>query len=161
MKTKIKTNKLKTIDMEIALAEFFEPRINLVVPNISWGIGIHECDLFVLTKSGYAYEVEIKVSMADLKKDCEKHHQHLSNKIKKFYFAIPYYMVGDDALACIPARAGIIVVDARHQCAVIREAEVNNSSIKFSDEYRFKIARLGALRIWTLKRKIVKILKRI
>ena len=46
---------------------FFNYRANLIVPNISWGLGLHECDLLVLTSSGYATEIEIKVSKADLK----------------------------------------------------------------------------------------------
>ena len=55
------------------------------MPNISWGLGVHEIDLFVVRPSGYAIEVEIKVSLSDFKADFNKKHTHSSPKIREFY----------------------------------------------------------------------------
>lgn len=158
---------MKTIDMEIALANYFGIRQNLIVPNVSWGMETHECDLFILTPAGYGSEIEIKVSKADLLKDKEKRHGHHSPKIKFLYFAIPDYLTRyvDD----IPSRAGVIVVSQnRHgrigdtyeycDCTKIRRPVVN-SSYKYTDSERLQLARLGALRIWGLKKKLSKTCK--
>ena len=79
--------KLKTDEMEVALAEYFDSRANLIVPNVYHSFFKHELDLLVLTKSGYAYEIEIKITAADLKKDVKKRHGHRDERIKKIYLA--------------------------------------------------------------------------
>jgi hypothetical protein len=64
-------------DIEIAVAEHFNSRQNLIVPNVHWGWMLqYEADMVILRQSGYAVEVEIKVSAADIKRDLRKHHQH-------------------------------------------------------------------------------------
>lgn len=66
---------MKTIELEIAIMEYFGIRQNLIVPNVSWGMnGLHECDVLILSKAGYATEVEIKISKPDLLKDRDKKH---------------------------------------------------------------------------------------
>lgn len=144
---------VKTIEAEIAIAKYINPRVNLVVPNVSWGAGIHECDMLVITKSRYAWEIEIKVSKADLLKDKQKRHGHLSDRIRDFYFAIPKSL-----LACypdIPGRCGILVIDENMRVKKVRDPIHNSNAIKWSDAEYANIARLGAMRIWGLKSKIV------
>lgn len=145
--------KLKTIDIELALCSFLDYRVNLIVPNVSWGMFSHECDLLVLTKSGYASEVEIKVDKYDLIKDKLKRHKHKDyrNRIKYLYFAIPFYL--EDCIDHIPGHAGVIIVGEDLRCKIIRKPK-RIGKYKFSMEERYQIARLGALRIWNLKRKI-------
>ncbi len=153
---------LKALDIEIAVARYFNTRVNLIVPNISWGLFIHECDLLIITKNNYAYEVEIKVSKADLIKDQKKRHSHNNEKIKKLYFAIPDYLLKYQQH--IPEQAGILVIkkvrynddyndDTRLFCEQIREAKVK-SEYRFTDDEKFNVARLGTMRIWNLKSKI-------
>jgi hypothetical protein len=142
--------KLKCIDIECAVASYFNWRVNLIVPNVSWGMFIHECDLLIVTKAGYCYEVEIKTSRSDLKADIKKRHGHKSELIKKLYFAIPEYLT--DCTEFIPAHAGIITVSAEGGfCQVIREPQVNGGR-SLSEQERFQVARLGTMRIWSLKR---------
>lgn len=86
----------KTVEMKLALSSHFGIRQNLIVPNISLGLGIHECDLLILAKSGYLYERESK-------------------------------------------------------------KKINSTAYKVSEEDRYQIARLGAMRIAGLKRKLVKL----
>lgn len=148
--------------MEIALAEYFGIRRNLIVPNVSWGMEIHECDLFVLTPAGYGWEIEIKISKADLMKDKEKRHNHNSYKIKFLYFAIPDYL--EQYREEIPRQAGIIIIGKKrhgrigdiyeyYDCEKIRQPQ-RNSNYKYTDSERLQLARLGALRIWGLKKKL-------
>lgn len=150
--------KVNSTEMECAVARFLNPRANLIVPNVSWGMGVHECDLFVLTNADYAWEVEIKVSKADLKKDAEKWHGHVSNRIRRLYFAVPDYL--SDAIDMIPDRAGVLVFHPEEKrfwkrVTKLREAETNKTAQKLTDVERYKLARLGALRIWALKRKLI------
>ena len=133
-----------SLDIEIACTELFNHRINIIVPNISWGMNLHECDLLVLTKSGYAYEIEIKTSKADLKADKKKKHKHISKRIKKLYFALPYYLL-PDCESLIPENAGIISVKD-FRAVIIRDAQ-DKSDYKFSEKERLNLARLGTMRI--------------
>ena len=142
--------------MEIALAAFFNPRVNLIVPNISWGMNIHECDLFILSDSGYLTEVEIKVSKADLITDQLKKHGHKDRRVKRLFFAVPEALLPIDEH--IPDRAGIISVNKNLRCRIVRKPKLSKG-VKFSSAERYKIARLGAMRIWPLKKKIVKLRK--
>ena len=154
-------DKITTIEIEEKLARFFNYRQNIIVPNISWGFYIHECDLLILRRSGHLLEVEIKVSRADLKKDQKKEHGHVDNRIRELWFAIPDYL--EDGIACIPERAGILVLSREDNywpdldCRVLRPAWVNNKVVKLCESERLVIARLGTLRIWSLKRKIIDI----
>lgn len=152
---------MNTKDIELSVAAFFNDRQNIVVPNISWGLWIHECDILVVTKAGYAYEVEIKVSKADLKKDALKRHGHNDNRLKALYFAIPEKL--KDCIDLIPNRAGIIIIKERNGYRmpnVVRKPTMNRQARSLSLDEMLKVAHLGAMRIWGLKRKI-KDLKRV
>lgn len=153
----LEPNKISTEEIEVALANHFNPRINLIVPNVSWGMFLgHECDLFILTKSGYGIEVEIKISKYDLIRDKKKTHQHNSSKIKKLYFAMPKSM--EDLIYLVPARAGIFLIYwnkyNKLTCEKIKEAKIN-SKYRFTEEEKFNLARLGTMRIWGLKKRIL------
>lgn len=151
---------MKTADIESAVVNYFSPLRNLIVPNVSYGLDfLHECDLLVLTPAGYAYEVEIKTSRADLIRDKQKKYGHNSRRIKGLYFAIPVAMTKD--IEHVPERAGVLVVtpleDGRGQqyflAQLLRKPQLNGK-YKFSVEEKYKMARLGAIKIWDLKRKI-------
>lgn len=147
-------------EIELAVAKYFNPRQNLIVPNISWGMCSHECDLMVLTQSNYAYEIEIKISAGDLKADAHKTHKHESKLIKLLYFAIPEYLL--PYAEHIPKRAGIIKVwreyfgtpedpTWRDYCSVVKAPKVNKEAEKWEDRRRMELMRLSTMRIWSLK----------
>ena len=156
---------MTTLEMEIALAQYFGVRMHVIVPNVSWGLGLHECDLIIMSKAGYLTEIEIKISRSDLKKDIEKRHGHHSNKIKYLYFAIPKKLEKD--IEFIPNRAGILIVEKRKRdwadnseyisVSVLRSSEKNKSCRKLLESEQTKLARLGAMRIWGLKEKVLKL----
>ena len=138
--------------LECALANFLNYRRNIIIPNIGWGLHIHECDLFLVTTAGYTMEIEIKTSQADIVNDKRKKRGHYSNKIKYLYFAIPCNVKyrPDD----IPQRAGIILVDENDRCIIKRKAIPNPTAKKLSTQDLVALARLGAMRIWNLKEMI-------
>ena len=158
-----KLQKITTPEMEIALASWLDYRQNLIVPNVYWGLsGMHECDLLVVSKAGYLTEIEIKITRADLRADKKKWHNHESRRIKRLFFALPHYL--EHCLHMVPERAGIILVtpaaktglwENHPRCLEIRKAQRNKAAGKITDSDRYKIARLGALRIWNLKRKLL------
>lgn len=143
-------------DIEIAVAEYFDPRINLCVPNVAWGADLnHECDLFVLMRSHCGYEVEIKISRGDMMKDTQKSHGHFDSKLKRLYFAIPEHLLKHKDL--IPVRAGILLIKYTGKWEVQEKRKAkDNGDYKFTVEERYNIARLGALRIWPLKKQLRK-----
>ena len=156
--------KITTIEAEERLAQYFDYRQNIIVPNVSWGFHLHECDLLVLRKSGYLVEIEIKVTRTDLKKDRGKFHKHIDdyNRVKELWFAIPDYL--QDSIEFIPEHAGVIVLNKEDRsysdcpvirCKILRKARINKSARTLYENEMLKLARLGTMRIWTLKKKII------
>jgi hypothetical protein len=154
---------LTTKEIEYSIAKLFSINRNIIVPNISWGAHVHECDMFILNKSGYVTEVEIKISLADLKKDSQKKHHHESNKIERLFFAIPAWM--EQYKEFIPPQAGIILIYDIYQSKkqgnyrYLKSPKVNPNAHKFTLEEQLNIARLGCLRIWNYKKKIIDLKK--
>lgn len=147
-------------DIEVAVANHFNPRVNTIVPNVYWGMGLnHEADLLILSQAGYATEVEIKISKADLLRDSAKTHGHQSQIIKALWFAVPSE-IKDVALISIPEEAGLLEVYSYksvamgkewHRCRIVRAARPRKGSRKFDDHERRQLERLGLLRYWTLR----------
>ena len=82
-----KPNKLVSLyEMECAISDLFEYRRCVIVPNISWGFKIHECDMLVIRQTNYAVEIEIKRSISDLKADFKKKHDHSDDRIKELFY---------------------------------------------------------------------------
>lgn len=142
---------MNCLEMEIAIFREFNPRRNLIVPNVSWGLLLHEIDILVLRPSGVAIEIEIKVSKSDLIADKSKDHAHNSDKISMLYFAVPSNLLVYSEH--IPSHAGIIEVREDGVCRYYRNAE-EKSKYRFTQEERFQLARLGTMRISSLKNKI-------
>ena len=166
----MKTNrKLQSDEIEVAIAEYFNPRQNLIIPNMYWSYFEYELDLLVLTKSGYAYEIEIKTTLSDLKRDLQKEHKHHNTLIKRIYFAIPGHLLKN--IDYIPEAAGILTVDEIESTnthwgrgtflkTVEERPAKNKSTHKFTELDRQEMTRLAALRIWTIKKKLIRERKR-
>lgn len=153
-----------TLEMELAVANHFNIRKNLIVPNLYDSFFRHELDLFVLTPAGYGSEIEIKISRSDLKKDADKCHRHQDYRLKYLWFAIPRHL--EKNIDLIPDRAGIIVVNqitymtyypeqeqTRTVCKRLRNPK-QNGNYRFGEEDRIKLMRLASLRVWTLKKQL-------
>jgi hypothetical protein len=164
-KKKARAKPITTIEMEEAIARKFGVRTNIIVPNVSWGLpGMHECDLFIIKTSGYGVEVEIKISKSDLLADFKKGHSHKDrfNRIKEFYYAFPESML-KSCEELIPKDAGIITCRRSDWGSKLVYASFHRDPVpiktarKLTLEEQFKVARLGTMRIWTLKNKIIKL----
>lgn len=153
-------------EMEVAIVKLFDMRKHIIVPNISWGLGVHECDLFLVKNSGYAFEVEIKRSKADLLKDILKKHGHKNDKIKELYFAVPESLIS--IVDSIPANAGVIIINdsimsryaktpGKHyyRASLERKPIPNPIARKLTDQEMIKLGKLAAMRIWKLKSTVV------
>lgn len=154
-------------EIEVAVSKLFGVRRSIIVPNVSWGLtGLYyEADVVVVTKAGYAKEIEIKVSKADLLKDQEKRHKHDCRHFRELYFAIPEKLLKHKDL--IPERAGIIICNTEDResydglkrrlywARIERKAEVKKYVKPLDFELRYELARLGTMRIFNLKHEIL------
>jgi hypothetical protein len=147
----------KTKEIEIALSTYFKTRVNIIVPCVSWGIDIHECDMIILSKHGYATEVEIKISMSDLKKDKNKYHGHNDDRIKQLFFAIPKKLFNEKIYEHIPERAGLLIVYSSGRVVLHRDCIINNFARKWTDDEKIKLMHLCTMRYWKLREKLLQI----
>lgn len=154
--------KFTTLDIEIAVTEFFGIRRNIIVPNVFWGLGFgHELDLCILSQSGYATEVEIKISKRDLFRDKDKRHNHYSAYLKRLFFAVPYWLV-DEALDEIPETAGLFSIVERPAgiyAVIVRKPINKKGALPWPEAHRLKLCELGTMRILGLKKTMNRLLK--
>lgn len=141
--------------IEVAVAELVGWRTHVIVPNVSWGLGLnHECDLLVLDAKSKFTEIEIKVTLSDLKRDFSKFHGHRSDMITRLVYAVPDTLT-DQALALVPRHCGIIEVKfveagGRFQAYWVRNCKHRNENGP-GPETITKFLKLGCMRVWTLK----------
>lgn len=140
-----------TAELEVALARHFDTRRNIIVPNVSYGLDFnHEIDLLVVSGSGYATEVEIKVSRQDLKRDLQKRVGHGGARIKAVYFAMPSSLA-TAGLEFVPKWAGILVVTSEGRVFEIVKPKINRDAKPLDDEDIRRAMRGVILRFWNVK----------
>ena len=159
---------MKTVELEILIAEHFGVRTHLIIPNVYWGFGLnYEADLVIVTRSKYAYEVELKVSKSDLKADKNKHPRaHNGECFKRLYYAMPRKIYEPEL---VPERAGVLLVEWRekftnwhervypaHWEASLERKPQQTPAKKLTDSQYLKLLELQAMRVWSLKKKLVK-----
>lgn len=158
--------KTNATHLEISAAKHFGFRQNLIVPNVSWGFGLgYEADLVVVRPSRRAIEIEIKVSIYDLRKDLQKNKFRIDSlRFHQFYYLIPQEMekYTDEILNIINPSAGLMIRKSEKRTRngyiagfnfidIIRPAAINKQARKISDKEYFKLCELAAMRIWSLK----------
>ena len=158
--------KIHSGHIEVAVANLFGYRQHLIVPNVSWGWDLrHEADLIIVNPSNKVTEVEIKISIADLKADFKKQNGHGSKKIGRLYYAFPVDML-EKALPLIPINCGIITVKTidpeydngvpRFRADFYRIIKYDKNIAPITDMQRIKLGDLGCMRIWSLKDSLYK-----
>jgi len=96
-----------------------------------------ESDYFAISKSGYVYEIEIKVTRSDFKADfnkVEKHNILKSRKGKmpnKFYYCCPIGLISPDE---IPEYAGLYYFD-KNRYPLISIIEIKRAKFLHKDNY--------------------------
>ena len=164
MRTKISEMskpKLHSGLMEIAVSELIGYRQHTIVPNVYWGLYLqHECDLLVLDQNNRFTEVEIKVSLYDLKQDFKKPHGHSAKFISRLIYAVPIELE-QKACELVPKDCGIITVrfdehSKKFVASWLRQCRHKKNIAKPSDDIINKFYQLGCMRIWTLKKHLHK-----
>ena len=162
-------------EIEVALAKSreFDYIRNIVVFNVK-GQGEmlpihHECDVLVLSKSGYLTEIEIKRSWSDFLADFKKRHKHDCREyIKSFYYCVPlsiYDKVYQKLKEKRINHTGIITYDEELYITIHKrdwdftydERPPFVYTKKLFIEQRLELARLGAMRTILLKEKLIKL----
>ena len=161
---------MNTPEMEKLIYWYFKENSLIIVPKVSgnnWWLDTeanpmiwknivnHECDMLIVSKNCYLTEVEIKISLSDLKADFKKKHQHKDENIKNFYYAFPEEMK-EKAIELIPEEAGILIAIKKHlnsgyeyrDIECYRKPKINKEAKPINDIVLSKIYRLGYLRYW-------------
>lgn len=152
--------------IEIALYDHFRFLQNDVITNIFIDYFRHECDLIVIrNKSLYALEVEIKMSVSDLKAERKKqryirygvdcYHDSdvgMSQMFKEKWFAMPEKMK-QKGLELIPDYAGLLIINEHGGVKIARKAKKLNSQ-PLTQGQRTDLLRLGVMKCYKLKQRI-------
>lgn len=162
---------MTTPEMEKLIYWYFEKSSLVIVPKVSgnnwwfdsetmiWkNIVNHECDILIVSKNQYLTEVEIKISLSDLKADFKKEHQHKDENIKNFYYAFPEEMK-EKAIKLIPEEVGILIAVKKYfhngeeyrEIKCYRKPKINKEAKPVNDIVLSRIYRLGYLRYWNYR----------
>lgn len=170
---------LYEIEVALAKSDSFNFIHNIIAFNVH-GLGEslniqHECDMLVLSKSGYLTEIEIKRSWTDFLADFKKRHNHEGRGlIKYFYYCVPEIIYGkvlnyicDNEIKC----SGIITYDesllikingCRYRSQYPNDRKeyytvtgLNMGGRKLYLEEQLQVARYGAMRAIKLKEKFI------
>ena len=125
------------------------------VKNVSWGFfnSGREADLLTISKSHYLTEIEIKISIADLKRDAEKEcreSNYYDTRISALYYAMPEDLWRKvEKNPPIPKEAGVIVVTEKNHPKIIKKPKRSCNAKKLDNEQLLRLARLGAMKFWS------------
>ena len=136
-------------------------RSNIIVPNVSWGMGIeYEADLIVLSKQGYVTEYEIKRSYSDFVADFAKNKDaHKAPWVYRFYYVLPL-SIKNKAEKFIQytgiENPAILFYDENGKFTSNDGYPYVKCGRKMFLEEQLKLARLGVIRYWNLRGKQIK-----
>ena len=160
-------HKLTSANIELSLLNYLDWRRDMIVSNVSWGMLKYEADIVVLTRSGYATEIEIKISKQDIIRDKNKEHDHDDWHFKYLYFAVPEPLK-DFAMENIPERAGLYTVKDKRiveagaltgKVCKVRAAEIAPDFRKWKDREILYLGKLASMRVPALKEKVLSLQK--
>lgn len=163
----MKNTKIHAGHIELATAVLMDYRKHIIVPNVCFNWGTMECDMLIVDDKNRVTEVEIKVSIADLKADFKKPHGHKHKNLSRLIYAFPLEML-EKALPLIPNHCGIITVAISPYCLKqietipnwkpsyeakwYRQCKHDKTKTPLTDKEVINLTRLGCMRIWSLKR---------
>ena len=143
-------------EIELAIVRYFKEQKHIIIPNFYLE---HECDLIVIRPTRYAIEVEIKRTVADMKNDLKKSHNHVSEFIVELYYAFPEN-IAEKCIPLVPEHAGIFIIKPnRVKASLFRKAKRNPKAVRWTNREVKKVLRYSVYRVWGMKRKFVKLLK--
>ena len=110
-----------------------------------------ESDMLIKTRSGYWYEVECKISLADFKNDFKnkrQKHELLKTWDEKhrrpnyFYYCVPWYL-SEKVLPLLPDYAGLIVLTENgrlnevNRAPCLHKQKYTNEELKLCDKFYY------------------------
>ena len=138
-------------------------------------LGNWEADVFEVTKSGYLYEYEVKITRADFKKDAEKCSGWVCNKengfireditkfnqlregkrVNYFYYLVPEGLITVDEL---PEFAGLIYINTKYRHPSFKTVKVapKLSTDKITDQRMMKLYESSYYRFHDYRRQLFK-----
>lgn len=158
--------KLTVDEIQVALRNsgIWNKRQDIFIPNLSWGLLNHEADLVIITKSGYLTEVEIKRSWEDFKADFKKGHEHNDPRVYHFHFCVPESIKDrvfeflkekycpEGKYIAIPSVLYYSEGGSIHQ---LPGGYSRRGGRKLFLEEQLTAARLGCMRVWNMKEKLL------
>ena len=163
---KVIPSNLTEEEIGVALFEFLTrvKRYKLVIPNVAHGFleTNYEADIIGVTANRFVHEIEIKISISDLKAEAKKKHLHDDSRISKFYYAFPGTMDLAKAIPAIimPNGYGIFVITKTERgdiyCREYIEAIARDNIRKLNETEMYKLARLGSMRAWSYRKKYIR-----
>lgn len=135
---------------------------DVVIPNVSWSWLYWEADLISVTKAGYMYEFEIKITRSDFEADFRKRkHQDLKRGAKNI--RIPNYFSYVAPLVamplCVPDYAGLYEVrksgwyDHELELVTIRKPALIHRA-KHDNDTKVKMLKTLMFKYWDLTHKL-------
>jgi len=152
---------MTTPEMYVALYDYITSK--LIVPNVTIPFLNYESDILYVTNSDYLNEIEIKVSLSDIKADLKKKHNHDDPKVRNVFFAIPNELY-DKAKKFIPIEYGILLVDkithkytdyliSGYSVYKVRNPKTRKEVGKLTRDEKYNLARIGSMKIlWKQRR---------
>lgn len=125
---------------------------NYIIPNIY--LGCNESDLISVTKAGFIYEYEIKLTRPDFNIDFKKNrHDFMENDLRSswrayFFFVTPVDLIKTDE---IPAYAGHIEVTKNGTC-IDKKRGKRFKAKKITIYQERQICRGLMIRFWSLRK---------
>ncbi len=154
---------MNLLTLECAIARYFDYRQNVIIPNVSWGMGLkYEADMIIISMARYCTEIELKISRADLKRDSNKKKWCLTspewsslnyNIIRRQFFGLPESFC--DIIKHIPSQCGVLLVSESGKVHLERTAKLNRARPLAEKEYLHAL-HLVSMRLWTLKEVLLK-----
>ena len=155
---------MTSADIERAITWTWPARQNLMIPNVSHGfLPYGEADILKVERTGYLTEIEIKVTVGDLRKEWKKKRwshdfwiEGFRKIIRRYFVAVPEELYGHASVVIPPwVGAGILTVcDHPRSYALQRvPARPNKMAQKITDKDLALLGRLGTLRYWDMRRK--------
>lgn len=152
------------------LAKWLDYMTNTCVPNCH--VTGFEADFLCMMASGYLDEYEIKISLADLRREFNgsvwiksQKHRRLSvgdqhpkaPPIRKFFLCLPEDLnLTPGVLVLIPDYCGIVRIptDGRKHPYITQSPKMLVGHRKLTSEERWKVLRLGYIRYWNFHSEI-------
>jgi len=141
------------------VGSLFYCRRYVVIPNLSWGFLNHEADLIALSTSKILHEIEIKVSVADMKAELKKKHIHGDQRVSALWYAVQSE-IAEQVKPMLPDRAGLVAVSVRYSSdwgrnvfvtKILKRPRLKNPTYKISAKEEYQLLRLGVMRMWSTR----------